>query len=386
MSMKNKEKVLFLVLTVCLLSGCGMVKEKTEATEAEHKEAVIKKAISSIEEKKYPQAIGMLSKIKDDKKAEDLLQQLRYLISGTYLANLDIGVAAIDNSGKVKTAVDTTIYKEPIYSECSDWNNIISLSCAFERLDGLDKEGNVYSTNDPDPAYIYVIEKLKSYKDIVAISTDFDNYVLLSKTGKIEAFSQKYGEALNYFKKEISTWTDVVKVVTGQRRIAALKRDGTVYIADYNKYYGVDGTVDDEVNDWTDIVDIADVFGGPIVGLKSDGTVICSKEEIKGPDGNLVKNPHAFHVSGWNDIIAISQSGYSLLGLKRDGSVVATGGNAHKQLDVSGWHDIVAIAAGDWISVGLKSDGTVVIAGDCGKLDPKDVANMNDLYVPTVKY
>jgi alpha-tubulin suppressor-like RCC1 family protein len=120
--------------------------------------------------------------------------------------------------------------------------------------------------------------------------------------------------------------------------------------------------------------------------LKSDGTVICSKYEIKGPDGNLVKNPHAFHVSGWNDIIAISQSTYSLLGLKRDGSVVATGGNAHKQLDVSSWHDIVAIAAGDWISVGLKSDGTVVIAGDCGKLDPKDVADMNDLYVPAVKY
>ncbi|SET65780.1 hypothetical protein [[Clostridium] polysaccharolyticum] len=54
MSMKNKAKVLFLILAVCLLSGCGMVKEKKEATEAEHKEAVIKKAISCIEEKKYP--------------------------------------------------------------------------------------------------------------------------------------------------------------------------------------------------------------------------------------------------------------------------------------------------------------------------------------------
>ncbi|WP_330387324.1 hypothetical protein, partial [[Clostridium] polysaccharolyticum] len=166
-----------------------------------------------------------------------------------------------------------------------------------------------------------------------------------------------------------------------------LKKDGTVCVADYNKYVsGADGTLYDEVEDWTDIVDIADVFGGPIVGLKSDGTVICSKYEIKGPDGKLIKNPHAFHVSGWNDIIAISQSGYSLLGLKRDGSVVATGGNAHKQLDVSGWHDIVAIAAGDRVSIGLKSDGTVVIAGDCGRIALPDVSNMKNLYVPTVKY
>ncbi|SET65794.1 RCC1 domain-containing protein, partial [[Clostridium] polysaccharolyticum] len=300
--------------------------------------------------------------------------------------NINVGVAAIDNRGKVQIAVDDTIYREHRYDTSLEWHDIKELSYAQSRLDGLDQTGHIYSTKDTDPAYNYVAEKLKSYTEIEGISTDFDSYALLSKTGKIEAFSEKYDKSFEFFKEETSTWTDVVKAVNGKSCIVALKQDGTVYVADYNKKCGGSEITYDEVDEWTDIVDIADDTGGSIVGLKSDGTVVCTKEEIKGPDGCFVYNPNTFDVSDWNDIIAISQSTYSLLGLKRDGSVVATGNNENKQLDVSDWHDIVAIAAGDWISVGLKSDGTVVIAGDCGRIALPDVSNMKNLYVPTVKY
>ena len=51
------------------------------------------------------------------------------------------------------------------------------------------------------------------------------------------------------------------------------------------------------------------------------------------------------------------------VGLRSDGTVVATGDNDYGQCDVSGWTDIVAIHAGDRYTVGLKSDGTIVTTG-----------------------
>jgi len=52
------------------------------------------------------------------------------------------------------------------------------------------------------------------------------------------------------------------------------------------------------------------------------------------------------------------------VGLKKDGTVVATGYNACGQCDVSGWTDIQSVAAGGVQTIGLKKDGTVVAAGD----------------------
>jgi alpha-tubulin suppressor-like RCC1 family protein len=43
-----------------------------------------------------------------------------------------------------------------------------------------------------------------------------------------------------------------------------------------------------------------------------------------------------------------------------DGTVVATGENWDDQCEVDDWSDIIAISAGEVHTVGLKSDGTVV--------------------------
>ena len=380
----NKAKCIFLLVFTCLLSGCGITTEVPKVTgteiqeeKAESDESILKEAISYIQEKRYPQAIGLLSKVEDNKQAEELLKQLRYIISGSYIANINAGVAAIDNNGKVKIAIDDIIYKSNGLGKSSNWTNIVSLSAGGGRLDALDKEGSIHCTGDIEPYDKAVVEQLHSYTDISILSTDYGDYVTLSKTGRVDAYNEST-DALDLFRDEISKLKDVVDVVTGQIRMAALKKDGTVYVADYNKYLNTpDSYFYDEVADWTDIVDISAESIGSIAGLKSDGTVVVSTSDNK---------YISFDVSGWNDIIAISKGNNSLLGLKRDGTVVATGNNEHKQLEVSDWHDIVAIAAGDWISIGLKSDGTLVIAGEVEDgVDQPDVSNINNLYVPTIK-
>ncbi len=52
------------------------------------------------------------------------------------------------------------------------------------------------------------------------------------------------------------------------------------------------------------------------------------------------------------------------IGVRTDGTVVASGQNTDGQCDVGAWTNIIYAAAGDKISVGVKEDGTVVVAGN----------------------
>ncbi len=97
------------------------------------------------------------------------------------------------------------------------------------------------------------------------------------------------------------------------------------------------------------------------VGLKADGTVVATGDNSEGQ----------CDVSGWKDIIAVSAGRKHTVGLKADGTVVAVGTNFCGQCDVPDWKDITAVSAGLYHTVGLKADGTVVATGknDDGQCD-----------------
>lgn len=112
--------------------------------------------------------------------------------------------------------------------------------------------------------------------------------------------------------------------------------------------------------------------GGHAVGLRSNGTVVATGNNIRG-EGD---------VSDWTDIIAVSAysdwwDGHTV-GLKSDGTVVATGDNYYGQCNVSGWHDVVQIIAIAKQTYGLCKDGTVVATGD-NSHGECDVSNWTDI-------
>jgi alpha-tubulin suppressor-like RCC1 family protein/DNA-directed RNA polymerase subunit RPC12/RpoP len=93
------------------------------------------------------------------------------------------------------------------------------------------------------------------------------------------------------------------------------------------------------------------------VGLRADGTVVATG----------INNVGQCDVSGWRDVVAVSAGDYHTVGLRADGTVLATGSDYYGQCRVSGWRDVVAISAGGCIgsdcTVGLRADGTVLAAG-----------------------
>ena len=111
---------------------------------------------------------------------------------------------------------------------------------------------------------------------------------------------------------------------------------------------------------------------GSTVGLKSDGTVVAT--------GFLSKEER--YVSEWKDIISISAGMGHFVGIKSDGTVVATGNNRSRQCNVSHWVNMVSVSAGNHYTIGLESNGRVVdvgqnTSGQCNVWDWPDVLSIS---------
>lgn len=333
--------------------------------------------IALINEKHYPQAMGILRRLGDYKDSKSLLQQLRYLINGSYICNGAWLAAAITNDGRVLMAYNGDNADD--YAGLKDWENVISLSSGGDSIEGLTKEGTILTTsteskedllnshNVSTAAEANVVEALSVWKNIIAFDTFYpQTAIALAADGSVFAAYPGYQDGT----VKLDGWTDIVDVKNGRSYAIGLKSDGTVI----SKNFDYVGNID--TSNWSDIVAIDG--NSSIIGLKEDGTVVFSGVNQWG-EGN---------VSDWKDIIAISTARLYTLGLKSDGTVVAAGSNAFGQMNVQEWKDIVAIAAGEYFSVGLKSDGTMVIAGDCSLSGAKtpDVSEMKNLYVPEIKY
>ncbi|WP_318999809.1 immunoglobulin-like domain-containing protein [Mesobacillus sp. S13] len=121
-----------------------------------------------------------------------------------------------------------------------------------------------------------------------------------------------------------------------------------------------DGTVvassprgNNETTQWTNIVSVAS-GNQHTLGLKKDGTAVATGNDAHG----------RLNVSEWSNLVDIAAGAEHSVGLKADGTVVAVGNDRNGQLGLHHWEGIVDIAAGARHTVGVKSDGTVVAVGD----------------------
>lgn len=83
----------------------------------------------------------------------------------------------------------------------------------------------------------------------------------------------------------------------------------------------------------------------------------------------MISSNSKYDLSRFSNIVSIKAAGTGfdrdtrVIGLKADGTVVATGSNYLGVCDVSSWRDIVIIEARDECTIAIKKDGTVITAG-----------------------
>ncbi len=255
---------------------------------------------------------------------------------------------------------------------------------------GLKSDGTVVAVGDNYAGKCDVT----SWTDIVAVASGEEHTIGLKSDGTVVAVGDNYAGQC-----DVTGWTDIVAVSAGDWHTVGLKSDGTVVATEVTDNYLNSGQCD--VSDWTDIVAVAAGYFHT-VGLKSDGTVVTTglNDGSSGwtdivtiaagnghtvglkSDGTVMAvgniGSGECDVTGWTDIVAVAAGRFHIVGLKSDGTVVATGDNYYGQCDVSRWTDIVAIAAGDNHTVGLKSDGTVVATGNNGS-GRCDVSDWTDI-------
>ena len=105
---------------------------------------------------------------------------------------------------------------------------------------------------------------------------------------------------------------------------------------------------------------IRSIFSGSdcIGAIKEDGTVIFSNDS---------ENEYGQkNVASWTKITQLALGNYHTVGLREDGTVVATGNNQSGQCNVEDWTNIVYVAVGDSCTLGISSDGVLKTAGNVG--------------------
>ena len=155
------------------------------------------------------------------------------------------------------------------------------------------------------------------------------------------------------------------RIAAGAGFVVALKLDGTPLVAGASRFGAAD------LSGWKDLTAVsAGLYH--TVGLRSNGTVVATKYTKK--EKYNPSNDSFCQVSHWRNIVDISAATTSTVGIKADGTAVWTGQDlpyAGDLPDAGNWKDFVDFAATriptiddkTGTLIGLKSDGTVVDSG-----------------------
>ena len=135
--------------------------------------------------------------------------------------------------------------------------------------------------------------------------------------------------------------------MSGGNALFGLKSDGTVCAHLKMNYMRYGKTLEEEIREWSDIVQIAGEDS--VTGLKKDGTVVSTKGGI------------FCECQEWSGITEIAASRYALVGIKEDGTLMAICSEkcGFQEEELAGWKDIEHVAVCDEYCIAIGKDKTV---------------------------
>ena len=301
----------------------------------------------------------------------------REINPGKAIDTSGIHIVGVKNDGTVVATGDNT------NGQCNvdDWRNIVSISAGRMHTVGLRSDRKVVAVGYNNHGEC----NLSDWADIIAVAAGDQRTLGLRANGTVIS-AGNYGIS-GYVDYNFTDWNNIVSIAVGSSHCAALRADGTVVATGSNDHGQCN------VSSWTDVVSVAAGWNYTI-GLQADGTVLATKYHV---------NPRYDHywgqceISEWTDIASIAAGNEYSVGLHSDGKLIITEllENTHNrrsdidlgQFKVDNWTNITAIAsAGSHYygvyTVGLKTDGTAIATGN-SIYTPCDVSDWHGLKVPT---
>ncbi len=268
-------------------------------------------------------------------------------------------------------------------------NGIVQISAAEGFLVALKGDGTVVATGPNNEGTVVTTEdgsdefKIKDWKNVKKVVAGFDTLTLrgsiiaaLHNDGTVSAnfykttFAQngvtnEYTDKFNSY-ADISKWKDIVDIAAGGNYLFAINSKDEVFVEEWS--YNVALTPD--YSEFKDVKSTVSGGGTSLIGLNNDGTVVSAGSSTLGQTD----------VSSWENIIQVDASTRHTVGLKSDGTLIATKFtespddtatdkemqsqyNEYGELDFKDWKDIKAISVSENFTVGLKKDGTIVSTG-----------------------
>lgn len=251
----------------------------------------------------------------------------------SYISASNQGTIAINEDGTVRY-VGGDHHGQ---SDCREWKQICSVTSCEEDVIGVTAEGKILYAGRLLP------DEILSWSDVVAASGSSysEKLLCLHSDGTAEvAYGSEIAKQNRY---EVDDWTDIVQVAAGAYHCVGLKSDGTVVAVGTNQYGQCD------IDKWSDIVYV-DAGWNCTVGIKSDKTLVIATENT-----TLLK----YDFSSWTDLVAVAAHRDGVFALRADGTVLTTRDDCP---DVLGWTDIIQISVSQRHVVGLRKNGTIVAA------------------------
>lgn len=253
-----------------------------------------------------------------------------YLAAGTQYTAVLNSDATVTCYGGEGSGIDT-----------STWRDIIAISGYDDHVVGLCSDGSLVGTGQSEEGCL----NLEGWMDITEIATGYHSTVALTEDGYV-----KYTGTQNYSINDCVNWSDIETLVAGDDHMAGILFDGSMVASGYN----TSGQCD--VGDFKDIICAAVGCQYTFV-VHEDGSV-----DVIG--GNAKYAYGQTDAMNWSDIIAIDSGDQHVVGLTKDGRVLAAGDNSYGQCNVDHWTNIVAICAGRRHTVAIDNKGNLYMTGD----------------------
>lgn len=303
------------------IGAAAIFSELGSFRDSEQRLGSIAAVITGIEDKNA--AIAALSGLSPEEiEREALLTEAREALPADIIAVGFYHTVGLRDDGKVLACGSND------YGQCdvSSWTDITAVAAGAYHTVGLKADGTVVtagrnSENQCDTS---------DWKKVVQIAAaDYATFGLCADGTLLCTGFNDYSVP--------SGWSDLRSVSAGSYAVAALRSNGEALI--YPQVVNGDAL--------SSLVALT-LNTGYAVGLRSNGTVVCTACELE----------------NWQDILAVSASSTAILGLDAEGRIWSRFFRSHDAVDLSGVSGAVAVSAGGTHYAVVLEDGTVRVFGN----------------------